>query len=97
MNTVTMAKNEIEPLLTVLIHQLGAEGRATERAVYQRIQRILRGARHEYELTPTFNDLSTTALVGLSLSEDASVLLARILEKAERLADLINAPPGTMH
>lgn len=97
MKTVTIARNEIEPLLTVLIHQLASEGRATERAVYSRIQRTLRRARHDRDLTLPFNDLSSTAHVGLSLSEDASVLLDRIIEKAERLAKSMQSRPGAIH
>ena len=97
MNTVTIARNEIEPLLTVLIHQLTTEGCATERAVYSRIQRTLRSARHAHELTSPFNDLRSTLQLGLRLSEDSSVLLERILQKAEQVADLLDAPPGRLH
>ena len=52
MDHVTTARNEIEPLLTQLIHQLGIEGRATEMAVYSRIQRYLRTAKHNHEISP---------------------------------------------
>ena len=74
-----------EPLLTQLIHQLGVEGRATEMAVYSRIQRYLRTAKHNHELARPFSDLSTTANVCFTLPGEANILLERIIEKAEVL------------
>ncbi|MFP6797226.1 MAG: hypothetical protein VB933_09215 [Pseudomonadales bacterium] len=85
MDHVTTARNEIEPLLTQLIHQLGIEGRATERAVYSRIQGYLRTATHNHELARPFSDLSTTASVCFTLPGEANILLHRIIEKAEIL------------
>ena len=79
MNPV-VARNEIEPLLAELIRQLSAEGRATERVIYQRIRKSL------CEAKGPLNDLSTMAHVRPRSSGDVDVLLARILEKAERLA-----------
>ncbi len=85
MNPVT-ARNEIEPLLSELIRQLSVEGRATERAIYQRIRKSLCAARNPCELARPFNDLSTMAGVRADPCGDLDVLLARILEKAEQLA-----------
>ena len=85
MDHVTTARNEIEPLLNQLIHQLGIEGRATEMAVYSRIQRYLRTARHNHELSRPFSDLSTTANVCFTLPGEANILLERIIEKEPRM------------
>ena len=41
----TVVRNEICPLLDHLIRQLDAEGRATQKAHFKRIQRWLDGAR----------------------------------------------------
>lgn len=85
MNPV-VARNEIEPLLAELIRQLSEQGRATERAIYQRIRRSLCDAKDPCELTRPFNDLSTMSRVRPEASGDVNVLLARILEKAEELS-----------
>ena len=84
MNPV-VARNEIEPLLAELIRQLSAEGRATERVIYQRIRKSLCEARDPLEVSRPLNDLSTMSQVGQRTSGDTDVLLTRILEKAERL------------
>ena len=80
MNPV-VARNEIEPLLAELIRQLSAEGRATERAIYQRIRKSLCEAKDPCELSRPLNDLSTMSQVRRQASGDADVLLARILER----------------
>lgn len=84
-----IVRNEIEPLLSELIRELDAQGRATERAVYSRIRRSLRAADSPYALARPFHDLSTMAAVAPSRPHpagDTHVLLARILQKAEQLA-----------
>ena len=91
MNPV-VARNEIEPLLSELIRQLSAEGRATEQAIYRCIRKSLRNASNACELTRPFTDLSTMAQVRPNESGDASVLLARILEKARTLVLPNEAP-----
>ena len=62
MNPV-VARNEIEPLLSELIRQLSAEGRATEQAIYRRIRKSLCDASNACELNRPFTDLSTMAQV----------------------------------
>ena len=81
-----VVRNEIEPLLSALIRELATQGRATERAIYSRIRDRLRSARDSCELTRPFNDLSTMAHMRHDSGSDADCLLARILEKAERLS-----------
>ena len=93
---VTTARNEIEPLLTQLIRQLGIEGRATEMAVYSRIQRYLRSAKHNHELARPFSDLSTTANVCFTVPGEANVLLERIIEKAEVLVRELENQTGAL-
>ena len=97
MDQVTNARNEIEPLLTQLIQQLGSEGRATEIAVYSRIQRYLRSAKHNHELARPFSDLSTTANVCFTVPGEANVLLERIIEKAEVLVRELENQTGAIH
>ena len=94
MDHVTTARNEIEPLLAQLIHQLGIEGRATEMAVYRRIQRT---AKHNHELNRPFSDLSTTANVCFTLPGEANILLERIIEKAEVLVCEMANRPDVIH
>ena len=97
MDQVTNARNEIAPLLTQLIRQLGIEGRATEMAVYSRIQRYLRSAKHNHELARPFSDLSTTANVCFTVPGEANVLLERIIEKAEVLVRELENQTGAIH
>ena len=84
-----IVRNEIEPLLSELIRELAAQGRTTERAIYSRIRTSLRAADNPCELTRPFHYLSTMAAVVPARPDptgDATILLARILEKAEQLA-----------
>ena len=97
MDHVTNARNEIEPLLTQLIRQLGIEGRATEVAVYSRIQHYLRSAKHKHELARPFSDLSTTANVCFTLPGEANILLERIIEKAKVLVREMENQTGAIH
>ena len=97
MDHATNARNEIEPLLTQLIRLLGIEGRATEMAVYSRIQHYLRSAKHNHELVRPFSDLSTTANVCFTLPGEANILLERIIEKAEILVCEMENQSGAIH
>lgn len=97
MQRVTSVRNEIGPLLDRLIHQLDAEGSATQRAYFLRIRRQLDRARHEVELVTPIRELTTTSAVGFSFSSDAGALIARILEKAEELGRDLAVPPRTLH
>lgn len=85
MRRTTSVRNEIAPLLDRLIHQLDAEGSATQRAYFLRIRRELERARHEVELVTPIRELTCTVAVGFSFSSDAGALIARILEKADEL------------
>ncbi len=97
MRRTTSVRNEIAPLLDQLIHQLDAEGSATQRAYFARIQRELERARHEVELVTPMRELTSTIAVGFSFSSDAGALIARILEKAEQLSRDLDVPPQTLH
>jgi hypothetical protein len=93
----TSIRNQIGPLLDRLIHQLEAEGSATQRAYFSRIQRELERAQHEGELATPIRELTSTTAVGFSFSTDAGALIARILEKAEQLGRDLDVPPQTLH
>jgi hypothetical protein len=93
----TSARNEIAPLLDRLIHQLGAEGSATQRAYFLRIRRQLDRASHDAELLMPIRELSSTMAVGFSFSSDAGALIARILEKADELGRDLDFMPPTLH
>lgn len=92
MNPV-IARNEIEPLLSALIRELAAQGRTTERAIYSGIRDRLCSARNPCELTRPFHDLSAMAYMRRPSGNDADCLLARILEKTERLSLAANPSP----
>ncbi|MEZ5560672.1 MAG: hypothetical protein R3E86_19265 [Pseudomonadales bacterium] len=82
----TAARNEIGPLLDRLIHQLDAEGSATQRAYFARIRRSLDTARQDLDVATSIRELTSTSAVGFRFSSDADILIARILKKAEELA-----------
>lgn len=97
MQRTTSARNEIAPLLDRLIHQLGAEGSATQRAYFLRIRRQLDRASHEAELLMPIRELTSTPAVGFSFSSDAGALMARILEKADELGRDLDFMPPRLH
>jgi len=97
MQHTTAARNEIGPLLDQLIKQLDTEGRATQRAHFDRIRRSLYHARYDTELTTPILELSTSVAVGFSFSNEADVLVSRILEKAEGLAQELEFAQPTPH
>jgi hypothetical protein len=86
MERATSVRNELGPLLDSLISQLDAEGSATQRAYFARIRRCLEQADQDTEVVTSIRDLYCTSAVGFSFSSDATPLIDRILEKAERLA-----------
>ena len=49
------------------------------------------------DLAAPFMELSTTAFVGFEFSQDASVLIERILEKAENIADSFSQGTDAPH
>ena len=87
MQRATVARNEIGPLLDQLIVQLDSEGSATQKAYFNRIRRVLYHAQDDLEVATPILELSTTTVVGFHFSSDADSLIARILEKAEQLAE----------
>ena len=97
MITATFARNEIEPLLNVLIQQLATEGRSTERAIYSHIQKSLQSAQYERELTQSLKNLYSTIYVGFNLSDEAVILLERILQKVNNVTALMNRRPTSLH
>jgi len=97
MGHATSIRNELSPLLDLLIHQLDAEGSATQRAYFARIKRCLEQAHYEPELVTSMRELTCTSAVGFSFSGAASPLIARILEKAEELARDLEGTPQPRH
>jgi hypothetical protein len=97
MARATAIRNELGPLLDRLISQLEAEGSATQRAYFARIRRTLEQAHHDTELVTSVRELYCTSAVGFSFSTDATPLIDRILEKAERLARDLEGPEQPRH
>ncbi len=81
------ARNQLDPLLEVLVAQLGDEGRSTKQAFFNRIRGSIQRASDEVDLAGPFMELSTAAFVGFEFSPDAAVLIDRILLKAETIAE----------
>ncbi len=93
----TLARNEIGPLLDELIRQLDDEGSATERAHFDRIRRSLDHAQDEVTLAVPIIALTSTAAVGIELSQAVEPLHSRILEKAALLTALLDRSAGPNH
>jgi hypothetical protein len=97
MHKVTLARNEISPLLDRLILQLEAEGRLTQRAHFRRIQRRIEVAHNEWDLTPPIIDLTSASAMGFKFSSTADALVARILDKTKVLVDALTGESLTRH
>lgn len=97
MEKVTVARNEIGPLLDELIVQLEAEGSATQKAHFNRIRGRLHQAHDEWDLTTPIIELSSCTAMGFRFSQTADALVHRILEKAQVLVDELEGEPPRMH
>jgi len=93
----TVARNAIGPLLDQLIYQLEHEGSATQCAYFNRIRRSLNRAHDDIELIVPIQALSTTPAVGFSFSQDADILICRILEKTAELSAEFTYQTGPRH
>ena len=94
MQRVTLAKNQISPLLDQLITELDAEGYATQKAYFARIRGRFANASDDMDLTATIVELSSGSAIGFRLPNTADVLMNRILEKVSLLiADLEGSEP----
>lgn len=97
MQAITDARNQLDPLLGALAAQLGEEGQATQQSFFNRIRASIQHAQDEVDLAGPFMELSTTAFVGFEFSPDAAVLIDRILEKAETIADSFSNTDDASH
>lgn len=97
MQAITDARNQLDPLLEALTSVLGNEGQSTQQAFFTRIRGSIQRAQDEVDLAGPFMELSTTAFVGFEFSPDAAVLIDRILEKAENIADSFSNTDDRSH
>ena len=97
MQAITDTRNQLDPLLEALASQLGEEGQSTQQAFFNRIRTSIQRAQDEVDLAGPFMELSTTAFVGFEFSPDAAVLIDRILEKAENIADSFSNTDDPSH
>ena len=91
------ARNQIGPLLQELISRLEAEGQATQKAHFKRIQHHLDDAADDWELASPIIELSTCVAMGFRFSNDATPLVNRILEKTEALVAELEGTKPTRH
>ncbi len=92
MQKVTVARNQIGPLLDQLIQELDAEGCATQKAYFTRIAGQLYCAHDDWELTSPIIELTSATALGFQFSQTADALVNRILQKA---APLLKELQGT--
>lgn len=97
MQAITDARNQLDPLLAALATQLGEEGQSTQQAFFNRIRTAIQHAQDEVDLAGPFMELSTTAFVGFEFSPSAAVLIDRILEKAENIAESFSNTDEASH
>ena len=81
METGTLVRNELGPLLDRLIVQLENEGKWTYRAHFTRIRTHLISAHDDWELARPIIDLSAANAMGFKFSSTADALVTRILSK----------------
>ena len=97
MQTVTVARNEICPLLDALISELEASGCATQQAFFTRIRGQLHHAQDPFALSDTIMGLSSSEALGWDLPDTADVLMCRILEKTAELVRALEGAPPNVH
>ena len=97
MQKVSLARNEIGPLLDELIMQLEAEGSATQKAHFKRIRGRLYQADNELELTTPIIELSSCLAIGFQFSTTADALINRILDKTQGLVRELEGVIPTIH
>ena len=97
MLNVTLARNEISPLLDRLILQLEAEGQLTQRVHFCRIQQRIEVADNEWDAKTPVNDLSSASAMGDNSSSTADALVSRILDKTQVLLDELAGESLTRH
>ncbi len=91
LHKVTIARNQISPLLDQLIGELDAEGSSTQKAFFCRVRGHLDLAHDDNDLTTPIIELSSSLALGFHFSNNANVLVERIQEKA---AELVKALEG---
>ena len=97
MQTVTLARNEIGPLLDELIIVLEHNGCVTQKRHFNRIRRAFNKASDELELTSSMVQLASGQALGLALPQTADVLMARILEKTAHLTEELAGVATELH
>ena len=94
METVTLVRSELGPLLDRLIVQLEQEGNLTYRAHFSRIRS--RQLRCDWGVTHII-DLSSANAMGFQFSSSADILVPRILLKSQRLIRQLNGLDQPKH
>ena len=97
MQKVTVARNEIGPLLDQLITQLEVEGSATQKAHFNRIRGRLHHASDDWDLATPIIELSSCIAMGFQFSNSTTPLVHRILEKADALVRELDGSPAEIH
>ena len=97
METGTLVRNELAPLLDRLIMQLENEGQLTYRAHFTRIRTHLIRAHSDWELARPIIDLSAATAMGFEFSNTADALVTRILSKSMGLIRQINGIDQIRH
>ena len=97
MQKVTIARNQIGPLLDQLIVELDAEGSSTQKAFFCRVRGHLDHAEDDYDLATPILELSSSVALGFQFSNTANVLIERIQEKAQELIEALEGVPPQIH
>ena len=97
MQKVTVARNQISPLLDQLIHELDAEGASTQKAFFCRVRGHLELAYDDYDLATPIIELSSSLALGFHFSHNANVLVERIQEKAAELVKALEGVQPNFH
>ena len=97
MERVTIARNQIGPLLDQLIHELDIEGSSTQKAYFCRVRGHLAGAADDFELATPILELSGSIALGVQFSQTANVLVGRIQEKVQALLEALEGVDPKIH
>ncbi|MEM7001318.1 MAG: hypothetical protein AAF529_11065 [Pseudomonadota bacterium] len=97
MQKVTIARNQLSPLLDALIAQLEADGRSSQKAYFARVRGNLNGANDEWDLGASMVEISSGNAMGFELPPAADALMQRLLEKISQLGAEMDNHPGQQH
>ena len=94
---VDSAREEVAPLLLMLCEVMDPEDVPDQHAFFRAILDAIERCQRPEDLADPFMQLSTSAFLGFQYSSEATLLLDMILDRAQRLAEVLSLDPDEIH